>query len=165
LSTPRAGKEFSNKDAQEFIKRYVAMCHNVAIKSSQIFDRHLTKSLKSRTRNAVLESIAKIFFRMNAVEYILCGIDGKNDFSVIIPDLTGWKRMWEITKILSEPDLNRKQSVVNFIVECTRKSDKSKSRMNFHTEIRWSHGRFSSVEGKLYKDFYCRDVPFFERIN
>jgi len=75
------------------------MCHNVSCKSATIFKENFSESMKSKIRNAVLENIVKSFFRINSFEYILGGVDGKEEFAVIISELTRWKRDWVVTNI------------------------------------------------------------------
>jgi len=150
------------KETEE--RLYLEMCHTAASGAARIFNENLATSLDSRTRGSVLERIAKMFFRMNAVGYVLCGIDGRSDFAVLVPDLTSWLREWEFGEIQSSPDLTRGQSVVDFSVICRHKTRGDEYNAQFHAEVRWSHGRFSSVEGKLYKEFDWVDLPFFETI-
>lgn len=157
-------KDLNSEQIREFQALYVQMCKVVSIKSAVLFNSHLKTSLFSRTRNTVMEHIAKMFFRMNAVPYLLAGIDSRKEFAVHIPDLTTWKRTWRFEKVEAVPDLNRLQSVVNFQIECLNRENGERFTANFHAEVRWSHGKFSSVEGKLYKKFNWVDLPFFERI-
>ena len=140
------------------------MCQKVSQSSADIFNDHLAGSLKSKMRGAVLERIAKMFFRMNAVEYILCGVDEKNKFAVLIPDLTTWLQSWQFDNINAIPNLEKEQSIVDFEILCTNRATKDSYMAKFHAEIRWSHGKFSSVEGKLYKEFNWIDLPFFSII-
>ncbi len=160
----RAIKNLGEHYPQEFQELYIRMCQKVSQSSAEIFENYLSKSLKSRIRGAVLERIAKMFFRMNAVEYVLCGIDGKNEFAVLIPDLTTWLQTWQFEDIKAIPNLEKEQSVVDFEILCTNKTTKHAYLAKFHAEIRWSHGKFSSVEGKLYKEFNWSDLPFFSVI-
>ena len=102
-----------------------------------------------------------MFFRMNAVDYILCGIDERTEFAVQIPSLTAWLQQWQFNRITARPDLNRGQSVVDFEIECGRKARSENFTAHFHAEVRWSHGKFSSVEGKLYREFEWNELPFF----
>ena len=156
-------KEYSPEEKSEFTRRYRKLCHGVAESSAAIFNENLSTSLASRARRAVLEDLSRWFFRLDAVPYILCGIDDKEDFSLGVPDLTSWFREWEFADVVASPDLNRGQSVVDFIMTCRKKDDLSEQRIAYHAEIRWSHGRFSgSPESKLYKEFAWRDLPFLQ---
>jgi hypothetical protein len=156
-----AVKNLGENYQQEFQDLYLAMCRKVSQSSADLFENYLATSLKSRMRGAVLERVAKMFFRMNAVEYVLCGIDGKNEFAVLIPDLTTWLRTWQFEDIRAIPSLEKEQSIVEFEIQCFNKITKGTYLAKFHVEIRWSHGKFSSVEGKLYKEFNWINLPFF----
>jgi len=154
-------KECSESEKKAFTKRYRELCHRVAEKSADLFNQNLTASLSTGSRKAVLENLARWFFRLNAVQYVLCGIDRKDEFALVVPDLTSWLREWYLADVAATPDITRGQSVVDFDVVYRRKKDRSEHRAPYHAEIRWSHGRFSgAVESKLYKDFAWRDLPF-----
>jgi len=116
-------QNFSDEDASNFEHLYHQLCHDVAKKSAEIFNTNLSKSIQSKRRTAVLENIIKSFFRLNNVEYITCGLDRNEIFAVLIPDLTQWKKEWQVVNISAQPDLTRKQSVVNLIFEYKRKAE------------------------------------------
>lgn len=154
----------SSNQLELFQSLYIDMCRQVATRSARRYNDHLAASLSQRVRNTVLERVAKMFFRMNAVPYVLAGIDNQQEFAVRIPDLTSWLKNWRFETIEATPDLNRSQSVVNFELCCTNKQTGLTYSAEFHAEVRWSHGKFSSVEGKLYKEFDWADLPFFESL-
>jgi hypothetical protein len=157
-------KLLSAQESDRFFALYIEMCRKVSTKSAELSNAHFTESLSSKTKNTVLEHIAKMFFRMDAVPYLLAGIDGRKEFAVSIPDLTKWKKTWQFEGIKAIPDLNRSQSVVDFQMTYSNSTTGELYTAEFHTEIRWSHGKFSSVEGKLYKEFNWINLPFFETI-
>ncbi len=141
---------------------YVKLCHSVAQRSAKTFNDNLAHSMITRSRRGVLENLARWFFRLNAMQYVLCGIDRGENFVVVVPELTRWLREWELEGVQATPDLTRGQSVVDFKISCRRKVDKMIHEAPYHAEIRWSHGRFSgAVESKLYKEFAWRELPFF----
>ncbi len=155
-------KESSDRENKAFTKRYRELCHRVAEKSAELFNQNLAASLSTGARKAVLENLMRWFFRLNAVQYVLCGIDRKEEFALVVPDLTSWLRKWNLAEVVATPDLTRGQSVVDFEVIFRRKKDRSEHMAPFHAEIRWSHGRFSgAVESKLYKEFAWSELPFF----
>jgi hypothetical protein len=154
-------KESSARDKKAFTKRYRELCHRVAEKSADLFNQNLAASLSTGARKAVRENLIRWFFRLNAVQYVLCGIDRNEEFALVVPDLTSWLREWDLAQVVATPDITRGQSVVDFEVVCRRKKDRSEHRAPFHAEIRWSHGRFSgAVESKLYKEFAWSELPF-----
>lgn len=155
-------KNYSNSESRKFKTNYLQMCHEVANISANIFNENMKNSLESSSRTAILEHLSRWFFRINAIRYIICGIDHGEDFSVLIPDITSWKNDWTIRVIKAVPDLSRGQSVVDFALELTKKGSGQTHTALFHSEIRWSHGRFcGNPEGKLYKDFPWETLPFF----
>jgi len=145
-----------------FQTSYVAMCHRVAQKSADLFNENILVALAGNSRNTVLENIARLFFRMDSVEYIFAGLDRGVEFGVAIPELSQWKRDWKITKVEASPNLKRQQSVVDIAIAFVSKSSSGTTgSAQFHVEIRWSHGKFrQNPEAKLYKDFRWQDILF-----
>ena len=102
---------------------------------------------------------------METVSYVLAGMDHKNRMALRIPDLTSWKKDWELQAVTATPALDKGQSEVNIAFEFKNKSTKSQIELPFHIEIRWSHGKFcGNPESKLYKEFSWLDGPFFENL-
>ena len=156
---------YSDATKRTFQNLYVNMCHRVARSSSGLFNQNIATSMESRARTATIEYLMRWFFRMNAIRYILCGIDGADTFAVEIPTLTEWKAAWNLSNITSSPATNRRQSVVCFHLIFERRETGESHTTQFHTELRWSHGRFCGApEGKLYKDFSWVEVPFFRSL-
>jgi hypothetical protein len=152
-------------EQQAFDARYRELSHSVAQNSAATFNTNLASSMATHSRKGVLENLARWFFRLNAVRYILCGIDRGEDFAVVVPDLTSWLREWDLEGVRASPDLTRGQSVVDFEVTTRRRTDRLQHTSRFHSEVRWSHGRFSgAVESKLYKEFAWKDLPFLPRM-
>jgi DNA modification methylase len=148
-----------------FYRLYLDMCYRVARKSADTFNMNLQASMRGRARGAVLEQIARQFFRMDAPTYVLGGIENSKEFAVVVPSLTDWKSSWRITGAVATPNLQRKQSVVNIAVEYQHKERKESLSARFHVEIRWSHGKFAQApEAKLYKDFRWRDIEFLKPV-
>lgn len=157
---------FSTVDTEQFNQLYTPFCHEVAQQSAEIFNRTLNQSLDGPIRNAIAENIIRRFFRLGDSEYVLCGLDGNNDFGVTVPALTSWKRSgWNFKRLIAQPDLLRGQSVVNFELVVEERNKRKEHSFPFHAEIRWSHGKFAgNPEAKLYKEFAWTEVPFFQQI-
>jgi tRNA A-37 threonylcarbamoyl transferase component Bud32 len=152
-------------DMEQFDLLYTSFCHEVAIFSANAFNSNLQQSLLGRLKNSVAESIVRRFFRLGDSEYVLCGLDSGNDFGITIPDLTTWKRGWSLKHLVARPDLSRGQSVVDFDVIIEEKGKRREHNFPFHTEVRWSHGKFvGNPEAKLYKEFAWTEVPFFPHV-
>ena len=158
-------KNLNGEAKAEFTRRYRQMCRNVSTVSANRFNQNFQTALNSNIRNSVLENIVKQFFRVNGVPYILVGLDKHRPFGLQIPDMTGWKRNWKIASLTASPDLARGQSVVDICMVVEEKTTKINHSMDFHVEIRWSHGKFcGNPEAKLYKEFSWSSVPFFRNI-
>ena len=184
LAIPRTFSEFDlgaskgdRKNLQEYIKnlvgenkaifddRYMRMCRNVSTVSADMFNDNYQTAFATNIRSSLLENIVKQFFRINGVPYILVGLDSNRPFGLQIPDITDWKRNWKINELRATPDLTRRQSVVDIRILVEEKSSKTTHNMDFHVEIRWSHGKFcGNPEAKLYKEFPWSAVPFFRSI-
>jgi hypothetical protein len=123
-------------------------------------------SLNSSSKNSIIDKIIKDLFRLDSVEYVVAGVSEGKEFAVRVPSIDDFKQEWEIRSIKAEPDLSRKQSVVNIFITYRNKQNKSVEYVNkFHVEIRWSHGKFcGSPEAKLYKDFKWHEVAFMKPI-
>lgn len=154
---------YSMPQKQRFIDLYLAMCHTVSAKSATVFDEQIDASFASKSKSAVIENLMRWFFRLDSVSYVLCGIDAGDEFGVRIPSITRWKSQWSLDAIAANPDLARRQSVVDFSLEFTKSNNGTTHVTKFHTELRWSHGRFcGSPEAKLYKEFQWSQTAFFE---
>lgn len=148
-----------------FDEKYMEMCHKVARLSAELFNKRYMETSKTNKRIALVESIGKVFFRLNSIPYLLVGIEREErlKFAVIVPDITDWRREWVLQGLRAYADENRKQCVVNFEFKCRKKNEKGVKTLTFHAEIRWSHGKFcGNPEAKLYKEFKWLEVPFFD---
>ena len=158
-------QNFLGNDRAEFDQLYQQMCRTVASRSAGWFNQNLQTTMSTNIRSSVLENIIKQFFRVNAVPYILTGLDDRRSFALRIPDITEWKRHWRFISLVATPDLTRGQSVVDLCMTLEQKDSRHTYELPFHVEIRWSHGKFcGNPEGKLYKEFTWSSVPFFTNI-
>lgn len=150
---------------REFDRLYWAMCRQVADESAKIFNTNVQDSMDGGSKNAVLEYFMNKLFRLDTTEYILAGVDKKEEFAVVVPDITKWKKNWEIVEIRAIPDLKRKQSIVYVNVSYRARKPKITYVAKFEIQIRWSHGKFCGVpEAKLYKRFDWSDISFMTTI-
>ncbi len=158
-------RNLSPADHKEFNRLYVSFCHEVAERSALAFSNTLQHSLSGPIKNSVTENVVQHFFRLGDVGYVLCGFNKKDDFGVMVPNLTAWRRSWRFKRLIAQPDFTRGQSVVKFEMVVEEKSTHKEHCFQFHSQIRWSHGKFAgNPEAKLYKDFSWTDVPFFPQI-
>ena len=157
--------DYNRAQSQAFTRIYLQMCHAVALASALEFSSRMSNSMKGRARTAIIENVMRWFFRLDAVPYILCGLDANDQFGLQVPSLTDFKSRWDLDIIQANADLARRQSVVDFELRFSSKANQSSYVANFHTELRWSHGRFCGApEAKLYKDFHYYELPFFHRL-
>jgi hypothetical protein len=156
-------RNLSDSDASAFKSLYRAFCHDVASKSAAVFNKTLSVSLASAARNTV-EEIIRTFFRIGENAYIVCGVEKRHGFAVVVPDLTSWRRSWSFKSLKATPDDKAGQSIVRFDLVVIDKASHEPHAFPFRAEIRWTHGKFGGTEAKLYKEFRWTDVPFFSQI-
>ncbi|HHT85005.1 MAG: hypothetical protein ACOX34_04575 [Bacillota bacterium] len=156
----------SSRETQEsFSHKYLEMCHKVAEISSNMFNTNFERAFCSASRSALVDSIIKIFFRLDSSPYLLVSLDWDGPLSQVIPSITEWKQHHQFVSLVATPNLSKKQSVVDFILTIRENSTRQDRSYKFHAEIRWSHGRFcGNPEAKLYKDFPWRAVSFLETL-
>ena len=166
----KAIEALSGDAKRDFYEKYIAMCHKVARISAETFNENYM-SAKQKKKSQADEHLAKVFFRLNSVPYLMVGIDGNREFALVMPSITEWRRNWVIKDVSAVADIHRRQCVVNFRLVCKEKepkkekSSKGEAAFNFHAEVRWSHGKFcGNPEAKLYKEFRWADLPFFKRL-
>jgi len=158
-------RDLREEAACQFNEKYVKMCHRVAEVSAKLFNDSYAETAGSKARSSLTDNIIKAFFRVNSVQYLLAGIDNGSPFAVMVPSITNWRKRWILHGVNAQPDYNREQCVVNFQIECREKKTKEPVFFKFHSEIRWSHGKFcGNPEAKLYKEFKWLNVPFFEKL-
>ncbi len=158
-------KHLSGDEKRAFTQLYLRMCHKVAEVSAEIFNGNYSTSMQGRLKNAITEQITRQLFRMDSIDYVLGGVDKGKEFAVIVPEITQWRRDWAIAEIIAKPELDKRQSRVHFSVLLKNRKNKVSYVANFHTQIRWSHGKFQSKpEAKLYKNFAWEELSFFESI-
>ena len=157
--------KLSLSQKQSFNAQYLSMCRKVATVSAERFNSKFLLAMRGPTKKWVIESIARNLFKIDSIEYIMAGTEGGKIYAIKMPSLSKWKKEWEIVDIRAIPELTRRQSRVQLVVEYKRKNDTQIYSTSFHVEIRWSHGKFmQSPEAKLYKDFKWVDIPFVENI-
>jgi hypothetical protein len=151
----------TGQEADSFINLYNQMCNSVAIASVEEFNWNYA-SLAANVRTTVNESFVKLFFRIDNVPYVLTGIDGGVNFGIRIPNITSWNREWVVQNISAEVRPGG-QSMLHICLSILQRHTRVLHMMDYRVEIRWSHGKFcGNPEGKLYKEFPWRSVPFFE---
>ena len=157
--------DLSESEAREFNARYVELCREVSAKSAEMLTRALNVSLKGRGHIHIEETIVRNLLRLGDSHYVLCGLDGGNEFAVTVPDITVWKREWRFKGLQAAPDLSKRQSVVDLELVIAESQSGREHRLPFQVQIRWSHGKFgTNPEAKVYKKFKWSELPFASEI-
>lgn len=170
----KLGKVFQdcfNPNVRADMKRlYLKLCHTVAQRSAERFNSLYESARTGPAKASVEESIIRTFFRVDTQEYILCGLENREPHGLLIPDLATWKQKWRLKDLSAVADIDRGQSVVEFILNVQNKSTKALTQLRYHAQIRWAHGKLGSCpEAKLYKGgkgkpWKWSDVPFFTKL-
>lgn len=156
------------KDTQKkvFNDLYREMCQKTSRASAELFNDLFAKNIKTRRKNSIIEMVLKTFFRINSTPYLLMVKEGNLLLAFSIPNVTYWKSNWEFLNLTAQADTSSLQSKVIFNLEIKPRGKEGEAiAFPFHSEIRWSHGKFCGApEAKLYKDFTYEKIPFYENI-
>ena len=149
----------------EFDRRYVELCRQVSSASASLFNDTLNITLETVHGTTLRDELLRYFFRLDAMPYVLIGLETNDPISILVPSVTQWKREWRLSELTAASDPSAGQSVVRFSLVVTSGRARTGTTLPFHAEIRWSHGKFGgNPEAKLYRDFAWRDVPGFQQI-
>lgn len=153
--------------ASAFRNTYISICHHVSSSSADLFNNNYARTVACAERVPMLNRLPTIFFRLDSVPYLLSGIDGGTPFTVIVPSIGEWLKYWKIVNVQAVHNNNRGQCVVDFHFNyrSSRRRTSPINTLDFHAEVRWSHGKFcGNPEAKLYKNVHYAEVPFLGRI-
>lgn len=158
-------KHLDEAQTSQFGQQYVELCTHVSLASANIFNQTLEATLQTVHGTSLKDELLRYFLRLDAMPYVLIGLERNRPFSILVPSITQWKREWQLGEITAASDPSAGQSVVRFSLVVTRGRARTGTTLPFHAEIRWSHGKFGgNPEAKLYRDFAWRDVPGFRQI-
>ena len=147
----------SNTTAQQL---YRELCSNVAEKSANIFNRNINQLFSTSGGRNSIKNFCENCFRINSTQYILAGMDCRQQFAVEVPNSTTWNDSYDIKGIEASPRLEKGQPEVGIIIILKSKNGDIYN-FTFRIEIRWSHGKLcGNPEGKLYKEFAYRNLPW-----
>jgi len=117
--------------------------------------------MRGNSSQRIRVELVKAFFRISDSEYVLAGIDRGEKIALSFSNISSLISDFELVEIIAEPDLNAGQAVVRFVVTINSRKTNEIVNMPFHVELRWSHGKLcGNPEGKLYKDFAWKILPF-----
>lgn len=150
------------RDVHEYL---LVFAKEVATVSSRLFEEKMQDGLK-KSKRGIHEGIMRQFLRVNGERYMSAGIEKDGTAYLLeIPSIDDLRKTYKVERITAVPALDREQSVVKFELTMTNIITGETCQLNYHAEIRWSHGPFcGNPEAKLYKDFRVYEVPFFRQI-
>jgi hypothetical protein len=96
--------------------------------------------------------------RLNSAPYFILGQSAQVPLRLRIATPWDWRQNFQLLGLEIQP-LPGGQPLVGWEATYLRKDDGSEGVLNGHVQVRWSHGRFSSVEAKVYLDSLHTDVP------
>jgi hypothetical protein len=137
---------------------YKAFCKKVSTRSSEIFNERISELKKGKNHKKKFELIFHEFFRVNAVRYILAGIDKGESFAIILNPSSEWSKGYEFLDIQALPkDAGQPEVLLRFFFK--DKTSNEQFDIDLKAEIRWSHGKFcGNPESKLYKPWKYKDL-------
>jgi len=140
------------------MRAYKKFCQKVSSKSSEIFNEQIRELKKGKNYKKKFELIFHEFFRVNAVRYILAGIDKGEPFAIILNPSSEWSKGYEFLDIQALPkDAGQPEVLLRFFFK--DKTSNEQFDIDLKAEIRWSHGKFcGNPESKLYKLWKYKDL-------
>lgn len=141
---------------------YLPFVKKVSEESAKEFMHRYESSKKSPV---VREMVLRKFLRLDACPYLLLGVDNKEGaFIFEVPDLTSWSQRYKLVEVKASA-AKRQQPAVQFILVIEARRTGEKISLSFHSEVRWSHGKFvANPEAKLYKDIKWEEIPGYTKI-
>lgn len=99
--------------------------------------------------------------RLNPAPYFILGSSPAGALRMRIGTPWDWRQLFVLRAFHVTADPLAGQPTVRWRAVVERRGDGSCTNVDGHVEVRWSHGRFSSVEAKVYLDTDHRFVPGF----
>lgn len=96
--------------------------------------------------------------RFNPAPYFVLGASQTESLRLRIGTPWDWRQLFELREFQVAP-ANRGQPEVRWEAEVKEKASGRSRAVYGHVEVRWSHGRFSGVEAKVYLDIAHTSVP------
>ena len=148
---------FLHKDKNESVMNaYKKLCHKVSQDSANTFNENISKTfMEEKGTDAFSKAISPLFstfFKIDSIEYILCGTENKTAFAILVDTLENWMNDFAVLDIKATA-LESGQPEVLITFTFLKKSNFQRFNYNVKSEIRWSHGKFcGNPESKLYRD-------------
>ncbi len=145
-----------NSRVKEAYARFVAV---VSRKSAEVLNRDLDERHTHGARRPIGLALRKLI-RLDNHAYVICGLDDGKPFAALVPSYEEFSKNYNVIR-LEALERARGQPEVGIKVTIQNKKTGSLAELNFHTEIRWSHGKFcGNPEGKIYRDFSYTELPW-----
>ncbi len=96
--------------------------------------------------------------RLSPAPYFLLGMSHVGMLRIRIGTPWDWRQLFKLESLVIEPTPGG-QPVVSWAGYVTDTGSGLQREVKGHVEVRWAHGRFSSVEAKIYLDTPHPDVP------
>lgn len=133
------------------VARWTEFSLAVATASSQ---RWLAQLPTSERREEMLWRL----LRLSPAPYFILGASGPAYMRLRIGTPWDWRQWFKFKEFTVTPT-PAGQPRVAWSATTERRADRVQQRVDGHVEIRWAHGRFSSVEAKIYLDTPHAEVP------
>ena len=138
---------------------YAAFVAAVSKRSAEILNQDLRERQTYGSRRPIDLAFRKLI-RMDNHAYVICGLEGGKPFAALVPSYEAFNRTYKVIGI-EALERNRGQPEVGIRVTVQNKETSDLAQFEFHTEIRWSHGKFcGNPEGKIYRDFLYAELPW-----
>ena len=96
--------------------------------------------------------------RFSPAPYFVLGSSDAGPLRIRIGTPWDWRQSFRLAELLVTPAVAG-QPRVNWTARVIQRQDGSQREVAGHVEVRWAHGRFSSVEAKVYLDTPHAEVP------
>ncbi len=96
--------------------------------------------------------------RLSAAPYFILGASNAGPMRLRIGTPWDWRQLFLLNDFSVEP-IPAGQPKVSWSAQLTEKDGAGQREVAGHVEVRWAHGRFSSVEAKVYLDTPHAEVP------
>jgi hypothetical protein len=113
------------------------------------------KQLQTPTRR---EEMLWRLLRLNASSYFVLGSSNAGPLRLRVGTPWDWRQNFSLQS-LELVAVSAGQPKISWSASLAQRKDGSQRSVDGHIEIRWSHGRFSSVEAKIYLDTPHAEVP------
>ena len=155
-------KRLSPQQKKIWDAAYLPFIAKVSQESARLFSEAYGNVKK---KSSLHEMIVRKFLRLDACPYLFCVADQREGvFAFEVQDITSWSHRYKLQRVESIAE-ERAQPATRFVLTIEDRQSKQRFTLRYHSEIRWSHGRFvSNPEAKLYKDVRWEEIPGLKKV-